>query len=134
MIASILDGIVLGFQFGLLAVGLTLVYGMGGVLNLAYGQMGVISAMTVVFAMEAGIPVLPAVGMGLLIGGLLGLFLDRTILRAVYRLRDEARVLLSLLLTLGAGEVVDGFLNWRYPLKALNLFIQGGAVEILGVP
>jgi branched-chain amino acid transport system permease protein len=96
--------------------------------------MGVISAMTVVFAMEAGIPVLPAVGMGLLIGGLLGLFLDRTILRAVYRLRDEARVLLSLLLTLGAGEAVDGFLNWRYPLKALNLFIQGGAVEILGVP
>ena len=44
MTALILDGIVLGLQFGLLAAGLTLVYGLGGVLNLAYGQMAVISA------------------------------------------------------------------------------------------
>jgi branched-subunit amino acid ABC-type transport system permease component len=134
MTANILDGIVLGLQFGLLAAGLTLVYGLGGVLNLAYGQMAVISAMVVAFAMDAGIPALPAVGLGLLAGGLVGLFLDLTILRPVYRLRGEARVLLSLLLTLGVSFIVDGFLNWRYPLKALTLHIGGGAVEILGVP
>ncbi len=134
MIANILDGIVLGLQFGLLAAGLTLVYGLGGVLNLAYGQMAVISAMVVAFAMEADVAVLPAVGLGLLTGGLLGLLLDRTVLRSVFRLHGEARVLLSLLLTLGVSFVVDGFLNWRYPLKALSLHIGGGAVEILGVP
>ncbi len=134
MTADILDGIVLGLQFGLLATGLTLVYGLGGVLNLAYGQLAVISAMVVVFAMEAGIPALPAAGLGLLAGGVLGLFLDATILRPVYRLQDEARVLLSLLLTLGVAFIVDGFLNWRYPLKALTLNISGGPVEILGVP
>jgi branched-chain amino acid transport system permease protein len=77
---------------------------------------------------------LPAVGLGLLAGGLLGLILDLTILRPVYRLRGEARVLLSLLLTLGVSFIIDGFLNWRYPLMALNLFIEGGAVDILGVP
>ncbi|MFB3048584.1 MAG: branched-chain amino acid ABC transporter permease, partial [Acidimicrobiia bacterium] len=60
--------------------------------------------------------------------------LDLTILRPVYRLQGEARVLLSLLLTLGVALIVDGFLNWRYPLKALNLFIGGGAIDILGVP
>ena len=134
MIANILDGIVLGLQFGLLAAGLTLVYGLGGVLNLAYGQMAVISAMVVAFAMDADIPVLPAIGLGLLAGGLLGFFLDRTVLRPVYRLKGEARVLLSLLLTLGLAFIIDGFLSWRYPLKALSLYIGGGAVEILGVP
>ena len=134
MTAAILDGIVLGLQFGLLAAGLTLVYGLGGVLNLAYGQMAVVSAMVVVFAMDAGVPAFPAVLLGLVAGGLFGLFLDLTILRPVYRLHGEARVLLSLLLTLGVALIVDGFLNWRYPLKALNLFIGGGAVEILGVP
>ncbi len=134
MIATILDGIVLGLQFGLLAAGLTLVYGLGGVLNLAYGQMAVVSAMVVVFAMDAGVPAFPAVLLGLVAGGLFGLLLDLTILRPVYRLHGEARVLLSLLLTLGVAFIVDGFLNWRYPLKALNLFIGGGAVEILGVP
>jgi len=134
MTANILDGIVLGLQFGLLAAGLTLIYGLGGVLNLAHGQVAVTSAMMVAFAIDAGVPGLPAVGLGLLAGGLVGLFLDLTILRPVYRLRGEARVLLSLLLTLGVSFIVDGFLNWRYPMKALTLHIGGGAVEILGVP
>jgi branched-chain amino acid transport system permease protein len=134
MTANILDGIVLGLQFGLLAAGLTLVYGLGGVLNLAYGQMAVISAIVVAFAMDAGVPALPAVGLGLLAGGLLGLLFDLTILRPVYRLHDETRILLSLLLTLGVSFIVDGFLMWRFPLKALSLHIGGGAVEILGVP
>jgi branched-chain amino acid transport system permease protein len=134
MIANILDGIVLGLQFGLLATGLTLVYGLGGVLNLGYGQIAVTSAMAVAIAMEAGIPILPAVALGLLAGGLFGLLLDQTILRPVYRLHGERRVLLSLLLTLGVSFIVDGFLNWRIPLKALSLYIGGGAVEILGVP
>jgi branched-chain amino acid transport system permease protein len=134
MIANILDGIVLGLQFGLLATGLTLVYGLGGVLNLGYGQMAVVSAIVVAFALEADIPTLPAIGLGLLAGGLLGLIFDQTILRPVYRRRGEARVLLSLLLTLGVSFIVDGFLNWRYPLKALSLHIGGGVIEILGVP
>ena len=134
MIANILDGIVLGLQFGLLATGLTLVYGLGGVLNLAYGQMAVTSAMVIALAMDAGISMLPAIGLGLLAGGLLGLFLDLTILRPVYRLHHEARVLLSLLLTLGVSFIIEGFLIWRYPLKALNLHIAGGAIDILGVP
>lgn len=134
MIASILDGIVLGLQFSLLAAGFTLVYGLGGVLNLGYGQIAVISAMVVTFAMDAGASVFAAVLLGLVAGGLFGLILDLTILRPVYRLRHEARTLLSLLLTLGVAFVVDGFLNWRFPLKALSLFIGGGAIEILGVP
>jgi branched-chain amino acid transport system permease protein len=134
MIANILDGIVLGLQFGLLAAGLTLVYGLGGVLNLAYGQVAVTSAIVVAIALDTGLPALPAVGLGLVAGGLLGLCFDLTILRPVYRLRGEARVLLSLLLTLGVSFIIDGFLNWRYPLESLTLRIGGGAVEILGVP
>lgn len=134
MTANIFDGIVLGLQFGLLAAGLTLVYGLGGVLNLAYGQVAVVAAMVAAFALDAGVPALPAAGLALFGGGLLGLCLDLTILRPVYRLRGEERVLLSLLLTLGVSFIVDGFLNWRYPLKALTLHIGGGAIEILGVP
>jgi len=134
MTANILDGIVLGLQFGLLAAGLTLVYGLGGVLNLAYGQMAVVAAIVISLAMDAGLPVFPAVAVGLLAGGMFGLLLDLTLLRPVYRRRDEARVLLSLLLTLGVSFIVDGFLVWRYPLEALSLHIRGGAIEILGVP
>lgn len=134
MIAYVLDGVVLGLQFGLLAAGLTLVYGLGGALNLAYGQMAVISAIVITFALDAGVPVLAAVGIGLVTGAALGLIFDLTILRPVYRRQGEARVLLSLLLTLGVAFVVDGYLTWRYPFRGLTLRIEGGAVEILGVP
>lgn len=134
MRAVILDGIVLGLQFGVLAVGLTLVYGLGGVLNLAYGQMAVVAAIVVSLSMDAGIPTAPAIAVGLLAGALFGLLLDTTLLRPVYRLRGEARVLLSLLLTLGLAFVVDGLLLWRLPLEALTLHIGGGPVELLGVP
>lgn len=134
MTAYILDGIVLGLQFALLAAGLTLVYGLGGVLNLAYGQISVISAMVVLFSIEAGVPALWAAAIGMVAGALVGWLMDLTILRPVYRLKGESRVLLSLLLTLGVAFVVDGFLNWRYPLKGLTLHIGGDAVKILGVP
>jgi branched-chain amino acid transport system permease protein len=134
MTANILDGIVLGLQFGLLATGLTLVYGLGGVLNLAYGQMAVVSAMVVLLTMEAGVPTLGAVGLGLLAGGLFGLLLDLTVLPSIYHRQGEARVLLSLLVTLGLAFIVDGFFNWRFPLRGLSLRIGGGPIQILGVP
>ena len=134
MTANILDGIVLGLQFGLLAAGLSLIYGLGGILNLAYGQMAVVSAMVVLFSIDAGLPVLAAIGLGLLAGGLSGLLLDLTVLRPVYRLHGEARVLLSLLLTLGVAFVVDGFLNWQYPQAGLSIRVGGGPIDILGVP
>jgi branched-chain amino acid transport system permease protein len=132
--ATILDGIVLGLQFGILAAGLTLVYGLGGVLNLAFGQMAVVAALVVSLAMGAGIPTIAAIGLGLLAGGAFGLLLDTTLLRPVYRRRGEARVLLSLLLTLGVAFIVDGLLLWRYPTQALSLHIGGDAFDILGVP
>lgn len=133
MRAVILDGIVLGLQYGLLAAGLTLVYGLGGVLNLAYGQMAVLSAMAALFSMNAGVPPLAAALIGLVTGGLLGLIFDQTFLRPIYRRRGEARVLLSLLLTLGVAFVVDGFLAWKYPTAGLSLRIAGDPIQIIGV-
>jgi branched-chain amino acid transport system permease protein len=133
MRAVILDGIVLGLQFGLLGVGLTLVYGLGGVLNLAYGQMAVLGAIVVSLRMDAGSPAFVAVLVGLVAAGALGLFLDLTLMRPVYRRRGEPRVLLGLLLMLGVGIIIDGFLVWRYPIGALSLRIGGDAIEILGV-
>lgn len=134
MKAVVLDGVVLGLQFGLLGVGMTLVYGLGGVLNLAYGQMVVLAAMVVTITLSAGAPALVAAGAGLLAGAAAGVFLDRTLMRPVYRQRGERRVLLGLLLTLGAAFVIDGLLLWRYPTGALRLAIGGQAVPILGVP
>jgi branched-chain amino acid transport system permease protein len=133
MTAVILDGIVLGLQFGLLGVGLTLVYGLGGVLNLAHGQLAVVAAVVVTLVSDTGTAAGVAVAAGLLAAGFLGLLLDSTLMQPVYRQRGESRVLLGLLLTLGVAFMIDGFLIWRYPTRGLSLNIGGGAIPILGV-
>ena len=106
MRAVVLDGIVLGLQFGLLGVGMTLVYGLGGVLNLSYGQAAVLAAMVVALSLAAGVPALVAAGAGLLVAAAGGVVLDRTLMQPVYRQRGEHRVLLGLLLTLGVAFVI----------------------------
>jgi branched-chain amino acid transport system permease protein len=133
MTAVILDGVVLGLQFGLLGVGMTLVYGLGGVLNLAHGQIAVFGAIVTSLAMTSGARAFWAALIGVAFAGLVGLLLDRTLMRPVYRREGEERVLLGLLLTLGVGFVIEGLLVWRYPIQQLSLNIGGSAVEILGV-
>jgi len=67
------------------------------------------------------------------LAGVLALAFDASLMRPVYRLRGEARVLLSLLLTIGAAFVIDGLLIYYYPFAALNVDISGSAVNVLGV-
>ncbi len=134
MTAVILDGIVLGLGFGLLGVGLTLVYGLGGVLNLAYGEIAVFGAIVVSQVMNRGASTLLAVAVGMLAAAGLSVLLDLTLMRPVYRQTGEQRTLLGLLLTLGVAFVIVGLLNWKYPTGALYIFVSGDPISIAGVP
>ena len=131
-ISVLIDGLIYGLQLGLLGVGLTLVYGLGGVLNLAHGQIAVLAAITIAVLMKAGVPTVGAVALGLLVVIVLGVLLDLTIMKPVYRLQGEQRVLLGLLLMLGVGFIIEGFLNWRYPIEALTIRLEGEPVSVLG--
>ena len=134
MRAVILDGLVLGLAFGLLGVGMTLVYGLGGVINLAYGQIVVLGAIVASLVIEDGRAQLVAAVVGVLAAAGVSVLLDLTLMRPVYREHGEERTLLGLLLTLGAAFVIGGLLTWRYPDGALYIFIGGDPISILGVP
>lgn len=133
MTAVIFDGLVLGLQFGLLGVGLTVVYGMGGILNLAYGSIAVVAAVVMSVSMRAGLQAGPAVALGILASAGIALTLNATVLKPVYRRRGEDRVLLSLLLTIGVAFIIDGLLVWRFPIEALGLNVGWEPVSIIGV-
>ncbi len=134
MRAVILDGIVLGLAFGLLGGGMTLVYGLGGVINLAYGQIVVLAAIVISLLIEDGVPTVLAAVVGVLAAVGVSVLLDLTLMQPVYRQHGEERTLLGLLLTLGAAFVIGGLLTWRYPLGGLYINISGEPVSILGVP
>ena len=134
MTAVLLDGIVQGLAFGLLGAGMTLVYGLGGVINLAYGQIVIVGAIVASLVIERGESQIVAAVVGILATVGLSLLLDLTLLRPVYREHGEERILMGLLLTLGASFVIVGVLTWRYPTGALFISITGEPISILGVP
>jgi len=121
VLAILIDGIVQGLQLSLMAVGITLIFGLGGVLNLAHGQIAVIGGIATALLLAAGLHPLLASVLGVLSAGAFGLIMDRTILVPAYRYQGEERLLLGLLITLGLSFVVNGFLDVRYPTVALTL-------------
>jgi len=134
MRAVILDGIVIGLAWGLLGVGMTMVYGLGGVINLAYGQIVVLGGIVASLVMAEGVPTAWAAVVGVLTAVGAFLLLDLTLMRPVYRQQGDERILLGLLLTLGTAFIIGGLLNWRYPAEALFIWISGDPVSVIGVP
>ena len=133
MTAILLDGVVQGMQLSLLAVGITLIYGLGGVLNLAHGQFAVAGGVAAAVLLSFGInPVFAALG-GIAGSGVLGLAVDRVLLLPAYRYRGEERLLLGLILTLGLSFVIDGFLNWKLPEFSLSFRLPVPKVEVAGI-
>ena len=112
-----IDGLARGLIFALLGVSITLVFGLGNVLNIALGVFAVIAVVasvelaSVVPNVAAG-----AVG-GLVLVGALGLAVDRTLLSSVYRSEGDERIVLGIFVTLGLAIFLEGLLFVFFPLS-----------------
>lgn len=133
MLAILIDGIVQGLQLSLLAVGITLIYGLGGVLNLAHGQFAVVAGIATALLVAHGTNAVLASLLGVLAAGIFGLVIDRSLMVPAYRYSGEDRLLLGLLLTLGLSFVVDGYLNYQLPDVALTLGLPVPSLSVAGV-
>ena len=134
MTAILFDGIVQGLQLSLLAVGITLIYGLGGVLNLAHGQFAIVGGLATALLISSGLhPVLASVA-GIAAAGGLGIAVDRTLLLPAYRFRGEERLLLGLILTLGLSFVIDGILNSAFPEFSLTMQLPIAMMDVAGIP
>lgn len=132
--AVVLDGLAFGLQLALLAVGLTLIYGLGGVLNLAHGQFAVVTAVATAAMLDGGTLLPVALPTGVTLAVAAALVTDATIMRAAYSLQNQERVLLSLLLTIGLAFVIDGLAATLYPFTELSLRVPGPPIPVAGVP
>ena len=118
--AIAIDGLAFGASLALLGVGITLVYGLGEVLNLAIGAFAVIAAISASLLVSDGVALPVAVVAGLGLVGVFGLVIDRTLLSLVYRSEGEERILLGIFTTLGLAVMIEGvlvnFVSSRYSL------------------
>lgn len=106
LIAQLLNGIQLGLMLFLLAAGLTLIFGIMDLINLAHGSLYMFGAYFTAAATQAS----GSFWIGLLVGvigvALLGVLLEITIMRQLYRRGHLAQVLATFALLLMSNEIV----------------------------
>lgn len=98
-LSQLFNGLALGALLALISSGLTIIYGTLGVLNLAHGAMFMLGGYAGYAAWQATGSYTVAVAAGTLSIGLLGLVMERVIIRHFYRRPDEDQ----LLVTFGLG-------------------------------
>ncbi|PUB31893.1 urea ABC transporter membrane protein [Promicromonospora sp. AC04] len=135
IIAQLFAGLSLGSVLLLAALGLSLTFGQMGVINMAHGEFMMAGAYTAFVVQgvvgDAGVSLLVALPLGFVVGGLLGLLLEATLIHRMYR-----RPLDTLLVTWGVALVLQQVA--RDVFGAPNVDVSApawlsGAVEIGGL-
>lgn len=106
VVSLILNGVVLGSILLLSSLGLTLIYGVGRIVNFAHGALFSLGAMSAVWFTALGLPLWLALPLALAVVGLLGIAMDWGLLA---RIRDRPMID-SLLLTFGIAMLITGAL------------------------
>ncbi|MWV65547.1 branched-chain amino acid ABC transporter permease [Halorubrum sp. JWXQ-INN 858] len=127
-----IDGVARGLSFALLGAAITLVFGLGNVLNLALGSFAVIAVVVAVAVAGAVGSVVGGAAAGIAAVALLGLAVDRTLLSSVYRSEGEERIVLGIFVTLGLAIAIDGVLFVYVPLT-YSIAHGVPALELAGV-
>lgn len=105
-IPAALLGVVIGMTYGLLAVGLVLIFRISGIINFAHGQIGAFAAAAFGLAVvQWGIPYWVAFPLALALAGLTGAATETAVVR---RLRKAPRIM-SVVATLGVGQFLVFF-------------------------
>lgn len=138
-IQQTINGLSVGSVFALLGLGVTMVWGVLGVLNFAHAQILTWGAFGTVYALDHGVPVVPAVLCGVLLGIVLSIVLNETVISAL-RKRD-APEFAFVVATIGAALILEEVLRWRtnaqtepFPREGFPTgSIQIGSVSIPGL-
>ncbi len=75
------NGIIAGTRYGALGVGFGLILGVTGRFHFAYSTTYVVTAYGAIIAADRGVPLLPALAIGLALGAILGMLIERLIYR-----------------------------------------------------
>src|ERR1043166_5744704 len=115
IIEQILNGLLVGVYYLLIALGLTLIFSLGGIVNLAHGAFYAVGAyLAVVLTDRIGFAgsflAAPAAV------GLLGIVIERLLFRRFYR----ADPILSLLMTFGLAMVAEQVLRMVFGAPPLS--------------
>lgn len=125
----LVQGALTSAVIALVAIGFSLVYGVGGIVNLAHGSFFMIGAYSTYAMTEAGAPLVIAAIAGILAAMLAGVLLERLIIAPIRH--QEVAVLIA---TLAVAILIESGVRFFYGglERQLPGFVDG-AVSVLGV-
>jgi len=106
-IEQVLNGLQFGVMIFLLAAGLTLVFGIMGVINLAHGSLYMLGAFVAASASSHGAPFVVAVAAGAGAAALAGVVMELVVIRRLYARDHLDQVLATFALILIANDAVS---------------------------
>ena len=102
---QVINGLVLGHAYALVAIGWTQLLGVARLVNFGHGQMYMLGAFVTWWAVtKAGVPYALALPISMVIGALFGLVMQRVMLKATF----EQNLVSIMIMTLGFGYVLNG--------------------------
>ena len=123
-------GLSLGSVLLLVALGLAITYGAMGVINMAHGEMVMIGAYTTVLArIYLGLGLIAAIPLAFMVTALLGLAIERIVIRRLYR-----RLLDTLLATWGVALLIQQAVRLELGLSFVGLHVPGLGPGLQNVP
>jgi branched-chain amino acid transport system permease protein len=129
---QMINGLSLGVAVILMALGLTIIFGLLDVINMAHGELYAIGAYLAFALIAAGVPFWWTLALGPVAMLLIGYATERLLVQRVFHSKD--RHTLTLLLTFGLGIVLEDVLKIIFGANPLRVEAPiSGASEFLGL-
>lgn len=131
LIEVLVGGLLSGVMYSFVAIGFVLIYKTSGVLNFAQGSMLLFAALTFVSLVEQGVPFALAFAITFVVMVLIGIAIERTVLRP---LTNKPPITLFMA-TLGLSYIIEGAaqLIWGTQVHGLDLGIEDLPLDFGGV-
>jgi branched-chain amino acid transport system permease protein len=132
LLQAIVDGILTGGVYALMAAGLTLIFGVMDIINIAQGAMVVLGAyLSYELEAHAGIPLLPGLLITVPAMFVLGMAVEFFFMRRVH---EADRTAMSILVTFAVAIVIEGVLSQIYGVDYVQLHASyvDKSIHVLG--
>ncbi|MBE0465925.1 MAG: branched-chain amino acid ABC transporter permease [Candidatus Desulforudis sp.] len=136
LLQYLISGLTLGSIYAVIAIGLVVTFNITGIFNLALGEFVTIGALAAISLYAAGLPLIVAFVLAVIVAAVLGALMERT---AIHPARNaNATILTLVIITIGVGIAMRGasLLIWGThpytlpPFSAHAPFTVGGATVI----
>ena len=127
------NGITIGMSYALIAVGYSLVFGILRLVNFSHGSVYAFGANIILYLISKNIGIIPAILLGLVFTGALGILIDKTSLEPLRKAKSEP--IASLITTIGISNIISNLLiaSFGSQKRQFPALFPSKTIQFLGI-